>query len=215
MARVANKRRFCACSARIRRWRSVRLTAAVLLLLTGSFYLAACAQPVITDPLDERSTKEVASDLAIRETLNRLIFKQNIRLYQTVSIAVIEGRVLLTGIVPSADDAGLARRLAERAAGVREVIDEIQVGDESGFLDIADDASISSQLSAALVADTAIVWNNYRVGAVGGTVYLLGIAQDEAELSQVAEHARKIDGVKDVVSHVVLKDDPRRPAPRQ
>jgi len=46
-------------------------------------------------------------------------------------------------------------------------------------------------------------------------VYLMGIAQDEAELSQVAEHARNIGGVKDVVSHVVLKDDPRRPAPRQ
>ena len=52
---------------------------------------------------------------------------------------------------------------------------------------------------------------NYSVETVNGTVYLLGIAQDEAELVRVIEHARGIEDVKQVVSHVVVKDDPRRP----
>ena len=52
---------------------------------------------------------------------------------------------------------------------------------------------------------------NYSVETVNGTVYLIGIAQDEAELVRVIEHARGIEDVKRVVSHVVLKDDRRRP----
>ena len=52
---------------------------------------------------------------------------------------------------------------------------------------------------------------NYSIETVNGTVYLLGIAQDDAELVRVIEHARGIENVKRVVSHVVVKDDPRRP----
>ena len=202
-----------ASSVKYRPWRPAQLAATVFLLLAAFLYLAACAQPVVTDPLDERSVEEVASDLAIRVTLNRLLIRQDIRLYQTVSFAVIEGRVLLTGIVSSAEDARRAHRLARRVAGVREAINEIQVADEGVIIDHAGNASISTQLSAALVADADIVQNNYRMETVNGTVYLLGIAQDEEELEQVKAHARGVLGVERVVSHVIMKDDPRRPAP--
>ena len=96
---------------------------------------------------------------------------------------------------------------------MREAINEIQVADEGVIIDHAGNASISTQLSAALVADADIVQNNYRVETVNGTVYLLGIAQDGDELEQVKAHARSVDGVERVVSHVIMKDDPRRPAP--
>ena len=193
--------------------RSVRLAAAVLMLLAGPLYLAACAPPTVIDPLDERSVEEVQSDLDIRVMLNRLLFKRDIRLYQTVSFAVIEGRVLLTGIVPTADDASRAHRYARRVPGVREVINEIHVAEESNIVDHARNASISTEVNAALSADADVVSNNYRVETVDGTLYLIGIAQDEAELERVIEHARSVDGVRRVVSHVIMKDDPRRPAP--
>ena len=193
--------------------RVVRAAAAVLMLMAGSLYLAACAQPVVTDPLDERSVEEVESDLAIRVMLNRLFFRQDIRLYQTVSFAVIEGRVLLTGTVSAADDADRAHRLARRVPGVREVINEIHVADESNIVDYARDALISTEVNAALAADADIVSNNYRVETVDGTLYLVGIAQDEGELELVKAHAGSVDGVERVVSHVIMKDDPRRPAP--
>ena len=191
----------------------MRLAAAMLMLLAGPLYLTACAPPVVMDPLDERSIGEVESDLKIRVMLNRVFFKQDIRLYQAVSFAVIEGRVLLTGIVPTADDADRAHRLARRVPRVREVINEIRVADEGNVVDHARNASISTQVSATLSADADVVSNNYRVEAVDGTLYLIGIAQDEAELERVMERARSAEGVIDVVSHVIMKDDPRRPAP--
>ncbi len=51
---------------------------------------------------------------------------------------------------------------------------------------------------------------NYNVETVNGVVYLFGIASSQQELEQVTTLARTIDGVRRVVSHVMLKDDSRR-----
>jgi osmotically-inducible protein OsmY len=51
---------------------------------------------------------------------------------------------------------------------------------------------------------------NYSIEAVNGTVYLLGVAQDQAELDRVLDVARNVNYVRRVVSHVLMKDDPRR-----
>ena len=48
---------------------------------------------------------------------------------------------------------------------------------------------------------------NYSVETVNGIVYLIGIAQDEGELTRVTDYARNIGGVVKVVSHVRMKED--------
>ena len=53
---------------------------------------------------------------------------------------------------------------------------------------------------------------NYNVESVNGTVYLMGIAQDQAELSRMEYVARTTKGVQKVISHVRMKNDPRRDA---
>ena len=51
---------------------------------------------------------------------------------------------------------------------------------------------------------------NYNVDCVAGTIYLMGVAQDQAELQRVIDHARDISYVRNVVSFVRLKNDPAR-----
>ena len=46
---------------------------------------------------------------------------------------------------------------------------------------------------------------NYTIDTVNGTVYLLGIAQDATELQRVRAHARALDYVRRVISHVRVK----------
>ena len=53
---------------------------------------------------------------------------------------------------------------------------------------------------------------NYNVVTVGGTIYLLGIAQNQDEIERIMRYARNVRYVKAVVSHVILKDDPSRHA---
>ena len=191
---------------------------ALVLLLAGSLSLSGCAELLIGAAAttgvaiaEERSVGDAVDDLTIRAELNHLFFRDDVELFGDVSFSVIEGRVLLKGSVPTPDDRIRALRLAWQAAGVREVINELQVADDSGILDYARDTWISAQLKGKLLVDGDVLSINYSVETVNGTVYLLGIAQDEAELARVTEHARSIEDVKRVVSHVVLKDDRHRP----
>ena len=203
----------------LRRWKGARTAAALALLLALPFTLSGCIELFLGAAAttgiaiaEERSVGDAVDDLTIRAELNQLFFEENIELYQNVSFSVIEGRVLLKGSVPTPEDRVNALRLAWQAAGVREVINEIQVTDDSGILDYARDTWISAQLKGLLLVDLDVLSINYSVETVNGTVYLLGIAQDEEELARVIEHARSIEDVARVVSHVVTKDDPRRPA---
>ena len=193
--------------------------AALALLLAGSLCLSGCAEVLLgaaatagLTVAEERSVGTAVDDLTIRGELNHIFFQENIDLYQDVSFSVIEGRVLLKGSVPTPEDRVRALQLAWQAGGVREVINEIQVTDDSGLLDFALDTLISTQLKAKLLLDGDVLSINYSVETVNGTVYIMGIAQNEAELERVMEYARDIGGVKRLVSHVVMKDDPRRPA---
>ena len=198
--------------------RRLGVFAGLSLLLIGSLALSGCAELIVGAAAttgiaiaEERSVGDAVDDLTIRAELNHLFLQEDVELYQNVSFTVLEGRVLLKGSVPTPEVRIQALRVAWQAAGVNEVINELQVTEEGGVLDYARDTWISAQLKTRLLVDSEVLSINYSVETVNGTVYLIGIAQDEEELVRVTEHARDIDGVKRVVSHVVLKDDRHRP----
>jgi osmotically-inducible protein OsmY len=84
------------------------------------------------------------------------------------------------------------------------------VTDEGDVVDFAKDTWITTQLRTKILTDTEIFDINYTVETVNGVVYLLGIAKTQEELDRVTDHARNINGVVKVVSHVRLKEDPAR-----
>jgi len=190
----------------------------VLAALTlSALTLGGCGELLIggaatggTAALQERSIGDAVDDLTIRAELNQLFFEDNVDLLASVSFNVIEGRVLLKGSVKTQEHRVHALELTWQAAGVREVINEIQVTNQGGIVNYARDTWISTQLKAEILFDTGVYSINYNVETINGTVYVVGIAQDQAELDLVIEHARRIKNVKKVVSHVIMKDDPRR-----
>jgi osmotically-inducible protein OsmY len=103
-----------------------------------------------------------------------------------------------------------AVRLSWRAGGVKEVINRVQVTNQGGIVDYARDSWVTSQLVGKLLLDENVQSINYNVKTVGGVVYLMGIAQNRAELERVTNHARNLSYVRKVESFVRLKDDPRR-----
>ena len=96
------------------------------------------------------------------------------------------------------------------APGVREVINEINIRDRGDLLHYLKDLRITGQLRFELLRDLAIKDINYSIETQNAVVFLMGIAQDKAELDRVTNHARNISGVTRVVSYAVLKDDPKR-----
>jgi len=199
----------------------IRLRAiAVPLLLAG---LTAACDPVTlavgagasvgVAASEERGVEGAADDLKIRTEINDLWFRHDYQMFQDVTLTVNEGRVMLTGNVKTPENHVDAVRLAWQAAGVRQVIDEIKVSDNSSVSDYARDVYIANNLRSRLMFDKNIQNVNYTVDVVNGVVYLMGIAQNNDELDRVVAHARDISNVRRVVSHVLLKNDPARQKP--
>ncbi|NKB20381.1 MAG: BON domain-containing protein [Alphaproteobacteria bacterium] len=186
-------------------------------MLTTPALLGGCVGAVVgagasvaTAASEERGLNNAARDLAIRGRINALWLDHNETLLAKADISISEGRVLLTGLVPNQKMRGDAVRLAWKAAGVKEVINEIQVTSSGGTSGFTRDSWISTKLKTRLTLDNQVVSINYSFDTVGGTVYLMGIAQNAAELERVRNHARQIKYVRRIVSHVILKNDPRR-----
>ena len=186
-------------------------------LMMGALALSGCGELLVggaatggVAAVQERSIGDAVDDLTIRAELNQLFFEDNVDLLSSVSFNVIEGRVLLKGAVKKQEHRIHALELTWRASGVREVINEIQVTNQGGIVNYARDTWISTQLKAKMLFNKNIFAINYNVETINGIVYVVGIAQSQAELDMVIEHARRIKTVKQVVSHVVMKDDTRR-----
>ncbi len=127
-----------------------------------------------------------------------------------VDVEVHEGRVLLAGRVEKPEMRVLAVRLAWQQANVVEVIDQIRVAEPETLGEYAHDVWLAQELRNSLLIDDAVSSINYNVDCVAGTIYLMGVAQNQAELQRVVDHARDISYVRGVVSFVRLKNDPAR-----
>jgi osmotically-inducible protein OsmY len=159
---------------------------------------------------EERGLEGAVDDTKIRAAINGLWIDRDFTLFREITLTVNEGRVMLTGSVEKPETRVEAVRLTWQAAGVRQVIDEIQVTDQSGIKSAIQDAWIANKLRTQLMFDSQVKNINYTVDVENSVVYLMGIAQNQAELDRVIATARDISGVKRVINHVLLKTDPRR-----
>jgi osmotically-inducible protein OsmY len=159
---------------------------------------------------EERGFEGAVDDTKIRAAINGQWIDHDVALFREVTLTVTEGRVMLTGSVAKQDTRIEAVRLTWQVAGVRQVIDEIQVTDESGFVSAVQDSWIANKLRTQLMFDGKVKNINYTVDVVNGVVYLMGIAQSQDEMDRVIDKARNLSDVKKVVNHIVLKTDPRR-----
>lgn len=163
----------------------------------------------------ERGPSAAIDDNAIAAGINQRWLEYDWHIFRDVSTSVSEGRVMLTGKVARPQDELAAVKLTWEVAGVRQVYDEIQVGDDSSTIQFARDVLISTQMRTNMTFDSEIKSINYNVVTVDGVVHLFGIGQSQVEIDRVVRYARNLPYVRNVVTHVVLKDDPNRHAEAQ
>ncbi|WP_346344083.1 BON domain-containing protein [Magnetospirillum sulfuroxidans] len=159
---------------------------------------------------EERGIEGAAEDAKIRAEVNEAWFRHSVDMYSKVTFAISEGRILLTGTVPTEQVREDAVRLTWQVAGVREVYNELLVRESSGLIDGARDVRIQQEIKSRMLFDKEVSNINYTVDVTDGVVYLLGIAQSDAELNRVIGHAREVSAVKNIINYVRLKNDPRR-----
>lgn len=150
----------------------------------------------------ERGIVASAKDTAISFQIQELWFRTDHVMFGKLSTSVSEGRALVTGKVQDPEMRVEAIKLAWQVEGVKEIINEIEVVNSGSIADSARDFWITTQLRGQITFDKDIRSINYSIDTVNGTVYLMGIARDQAELDRVTNHARNLSYVKRVVSYV-------------
>lgn len=165
----------------------------------------------------ERPLERGAKDLAIKSELLSTYFQTQFdELFSSVDVLVVEGRVLLTGTVYTDDLRTTAVELAKQTEGVVEVLNELQLGPAYAVTKRLNDTWISTEIRARLLAALGAGQIDFWTTTHDAVVYLVGIAENQAEIQQVTDVARNVKGVEKVVSYIILRDDPRRlPGPSE
>ena len=181
------------------------------LILIAFILINSCAAiNVTTSSVKEKGIKEAISDGMIDASINKEFINHDINMFINVEIEVVEGRVLLTGSVKKSKHRMDAIKLAWKVLGVREVINEIDVTEKGGIKQYLIDVKIKTQIRYKVISDKEISSINYNFEVVNGNLYIIGIAENKQELRKVVDHGNDIKGVVKVVSHAIMKNDPRR-----
>jgi len=186
------------------------------LLLALPLGLGGCAGALVAGGLaaaagggyaagQERGVNGTVDDFKIKNDIEAGLMKQDPLLQAAVSTTVYNGRVLLTGRVPSPEMKGAAAQIASRTHDVRAVYDEVEVATPGTMWDDAKDTWIATQVRSQMVVEPEIRSVNYEIDAANGSVYLIGSARSQAELDKATQVARYVPGVRRVVSYVEIR----------
>lgn len=184
----------------------------ILGALTGCLpaFIGAAATTTGVTIAQERTVGDAVDDTTIWAKIKNDLLQRDINnLFNQVDVRVNEGRVLLTGSVDSQDIRAQAVKISWNVSGVKEVIDELTItvpNNNNIITDYSKDTWITTQITSKLLLNKDVHSVNYDVQTINGIVFLMGTAQDKAELDIVTNIAGTIKYVKKVVSHVRIKD---------
>lgn len=185
--------------------RSISLCLSALLLASCTPFAIGAGALTGSAAAKEGGLSGAVSDAKIQAQINDLWFKYSTEAFGKLDMTVKNARVLLTGVVQNPNHRVEAVRLAWQPEGVEQVINEIKIAESEGVRGYARDAWVATRLRYALVRAPQVQSLNYTIDTVQGSVYLMGIAQSQAELDKALELARTIPNVKQVVSYVRVK----------
>ena len=154
----------------------------------------------------ERSFGSVVDDATIKVNLAAKFINSGENLFVDVNTTVLEGRVLLTGLVDNQEIRIEAVRLVWEVEGVREVINEIEIGNRSSIKDYAADLWISTQARGIAAKTLGLRVVAYNFETINGKIYVAGITTKPDRLEELISALKNIKGVVEIVNYVVVKE---------
>ena len=154
----------------------------------------------------DRSLGAVVDDATIKLNLSAKFFQSENKLFLDVNSNVTEGRVLLTGLVDTQEIRIEAVRKVWEINGVREVINEIEVGNKTTLKEYMNDLWINTQVKSLAARTIGLRSFSYNFETIKGKVYIAGITSRPEQLQAIVESTKTIKGVKEIVNYVVIKE---------
>jgi osmotically-inducible protein OsmY len=155
---------------------------------------------------EERTPQQLAQDASIAAVAHKNWSDANVELARDLTATVYDGRLLITGIVPSADMKDQAEQLARKIDGVKEIHNEVEVGQPTNLAQDARDNVVSNTLRTQLLTDSEVRSPNFIVHTMNGVLYIMGYGRNAAERDRVLAYARSLANVKRVVYFIRVGD---------
>ena len=154
----------------------------------------------------DKSLGTVVDDATIKLNISTKFLDSDDSLFLNIDTKVVAGRVLLTGIVENQEIRINAIKKVWEVNGVKEVINEIQVGDKTTMKEYANDVWITTQIKALSAKELGLRALAFNFETIRGKVYIAGITSRPEQLDSLIELIKNIKGVSEIVNYVVIKE---------
>jgi len=154
----------------------------------------------------ERSLGTVVDDATIKVNIASKFISSQDNLFIDINTTILEGRVLLTGLVDNQEIRIDAVRRVWEVEGVKEVINEIEVGNRASIKDYGKDLWINTQAKAFAFKTIGLRAVSYNFETIQGKVYIAGITSRPEQVDELIKVVKTIKGVKEIVNYVVIKE---------
>ena len=154
----------------------------------------------------DRSFGSVVDDATIKINIAAKFINSDDNLFVDISTNVLEGRVLLTGLVDSQEIRIDAVRRVWEVEGIKEVINEIQIGNRESIKEYAQDLWINTQVRGLAAKTIGLRSISYNFETIQGKVYIAGITSRADQLEKLIKVAETVKGVKEIINYVIVKE---------
>ena len=154
----------------------------------------------------DRSLGAVVDDATIKVNVAAKFLNAGNNLFVDINTTVLEGRILLTGLVDNQEIRIDAVRLVWEVEGVKEVINEIEVGNRETIKDYANDLWINTQAKAVAAKTIGLRSMAYNFETIKGKVYVAGMTSRPEQLEDLINSLKSIKGVREIVNYVIVKE---------
>ena len=154
----------------------------------------------------ERSMGSVIDDATIKVNIAAKFINSTDNLFVDISTTVLDGRVLLTGLVDNQEIRIDAVRKVWEVEGVQEVINEIQLGNRDTLKEYANDLWINTQAKGLAAKAIGLRVVGYNFETIKGKVYVAGITSRPKQVEDLINAVKTIKGVKEIVNYVIIKE---------
>jgi hyperosmotically inducible protein len=182
----------------------------MLTLLASTVWLAGCnpymaAVSVVAQSYgvatDERSVATQAKDTEIEGEIQAALIASPVQGIGSLDVTSRQGVVLLAGVMPPGDPAGLtAVKIARSTSGVKRV--------ETFFVayrpSTASDLEIEGKIKAAFIADPNLEEAQVSSAVYAGHVVLVGVVATPEQAAEFVQDANGVQGVQSVRSYIQL-----------
>ena len=154
----------------------------------------------------DRSLGTVVDDATIKINIAAKFLNAGNNLFVDINTTVLEGRVLLTGLIENQEARIDAVRLVWEVEGVREVINEIQLGNRATIKDYANDLWINTQAKGLAAKTIGLRSVAFNFETIQGKIYVAGITSKPEQLEEMLSALKTIKGVQEIINYVILKE---------